>query len=145
MEPDEATPTVIGSGSHFDGLLSFRGAARVDGVLTGRVEARGRLEIGPQAHVQARIEVDELVIEGRVEGELRIRERAELAATAVVVGSLVVPRLCMAEGGVLQGSCATTPPTEQASDEVLAEGFDAPPPGEVADDLQAPDSTAKSA
>ncbi len=145
MEADEPTPTVIGNGSHFDGLLTFRGAARVDGVLTGTIEARGRLEVGPQAHVQARIEVDELVIEGRVEGELRVRERAELAATAVVVGSLVAPRLAMAEGSVLDGPCSTATPEESPTSEVSEDGPAAAPGPEAAEALQAPDSTAKSA
>ena len=34
-------PTVLASGTEFEGLLSFRGAARVDGKLSGDVVAEG--------------------------------------------------------------------------------------------------------
>jgi len=128
-------PTVIGSGSHFDGLLSFRGAARVEGVLTGAIQATGRLEIGPHAHVQATIEVDEIVVEGRIEGEIRARDRAELRETAEVVGSLISPRLELAEGSILQGECRTAAPEDVPHVDAQA--------GEPADAVHAPDSTAK--
>jgi cytoskeletal protein CcmA (bactofilin family) len=104
-EDREPTPTVLGKGSHFEGLLTFRGAARVDGVLTGSIQARGRLEIGPGAHIQAKIEVDELIVEGVIEGDVCVRERAELRATAKLVGSLASPRVRIDEGSVLQGQC----------------------------------------
>lgn len=121
----EPTTTILGVGSHFDGLLTFRGSARVDGVLTGTIQATGRLEIGPEAHVRAQIEVDELIVEGLIEGDVRVRERAELRATGKVVGSLSVPRVQIAEGGILQGQCrmpgadraesAAAPPLEPQS------------------------------
>lgn len=103
-------PTVLAVGSHFDGLLTFRGAARVDGSITGTIHASGRLEIGPQAHVQAQVEVDELVVEGLLEGEVVAHQRAELLPSGQVVGSLVTPRVKVALGGILQGSCRTCSP-----------------------------------
>ncbi len=124
---------MIGSGSHFDGLLTFRGAARVDGTITGTIHATGRLEIGPGAHVQAQVEVDVLVVEGLLEGEVWAHERAELLPSGQVVGNLVTPRVKVAEGGILQGSCRTSPE---------------PPPahavGSGPEGVQAPDSATES-
>lgn len=110
-EEDEI-PTVLGAGSHFDGLLTFRGSARVDGSITGSIHAVGRLVIGPDAHVQAQVEVDELVVAGLLEGDVRAHQRAELLPGGRVIGSLVTPRLKMAEGGVLEGSCRTARPAD---------------------------------
>jgi cytoskeletal protein CcmA (bactofilin family) len=107
---EEPTPTVLGAGSHFDGLLTFRGSARVEGILTGTIQAKGRLEVGPRAHVQAEVDVDELVVEGLIEGDVRANDRVELRATGKVIGSLAAPRVQIAEGSVLQGQCRMKPP-----------------------------------
>lgn len=104
---EAAIPSLLGPGAHFEGLLSFRGFARVEGTLEGEVRARGRLFIGPQAHVKARIEVDELVVAGTLEGEICVRERTELQASASVQGNLTTPRLRVAEGSVLNARLAT--------------------------------------
>jgi cytoskeletal protein CcmA (bactofilin family) len=102
-------PTVLGPGTEFEGLLCFRGAARIDGTLSGEVVAEGCLVIGEGARVRARIEVDELIVGGELEGEIHARKRVELLNTARVVGSLRCPRLAVAEGGILEGHCEATP------------------------------------
>ena len=109
MTPDsESVPVTcaVGAGSRFEGLLSFWGAARVDGALRGEVSAQGRLEVGPEARVVARIEVDALVIEGAVEGEIVARRRIEVRRGARVRASIRTPRLALAEGAQFDGSLA---------------------------------------
>ena len=103
----EALPTVLGRGCSFDGLLSFRGAARVDGFLTGEILAEGRLVVGPEARLKARIVVDELILAGEIEGDVEARERVQLEPTARLDGSLRSPRLSMREGAWLRGRCET--------------------------------------
>ena len=98
-------PTVLARGAEFEGLLSFRGAARVDGELSGNVVAEGCLVIGEGARVRARIEVDELIVGGDLEGDVHARRRVELLRTARVVGTLRSPVLAVAEGGILEGRC----------------------------------------
>jgi cytoskeletal protein CcmA (bactofilin family) len=97
--------TVLAAGTEFEGLLSFHGAARIDGKLSGNVVAEGCLVIGEGACVRARIEVDELIVGGELEGEIHARRRVELLNTARVVGTLRSPVLAVAEGGVLEGRC----------------------------------------
>jgi cytoskeletal protein CcmA (bactofilin family) len=106
---DGQIQTVLALGAEFEGLLSFRGAARVDGKLSGDVVAEGCLVIGEGARVHARIEVDELIVGGELEGEIHARRRIELLHTARVVGTLRCPRLAVAEGGVLEGRCEAAP------------------------------------
>jgi len=96
----------IGAGARFEGLLSFWGAARVEGVLRGEVAAQGRLEVGPEAQVRARIEVDALVVEGAVEGEIVARQRVEVRRGARVRASIRTPRLAIHEGAVFEGPVA---------------------------------------
>ena len=103
-------PAAVVAGASFQGLLTFRGQARVDGLVEGDVVAEGRLVVGPRGHVRARIEVDELVVGGVIEGDVQARDRIELLPSARVVGDLCAPRLSLADGCVLEGRCTTAPP-----------------------------------
>lgn len=104
------TPTVVDSGARFEGLLSFRGSARIDGEVTGRVVADGTLVIGPEGCVKADIEVDELVVRGRVEGDVLARQRLELAEGGRAVGTLRARRFALAEGCLFEGRFETIAP-----------------------------------
>lgn len=101
--------TVLGPGTHFEGLLTFRGRARVDGSLTGEIAGHGLLVLGPGARAEARVEVDELVVAGEVVGDVLARRRVELLATGCIRGDVETPRLVIAEGGRLLGRCTTGP------------------------------------
>jgi cytoskeletal protein CcmA (bactofilin family) len=99
--------TVLGAGTEFEGLLTFRGRARVDGVLAGEIAGHGLLVIGVGALAKARVVVDELVVAGEIEGDVSARRRVELLATGCIKGDVETPRLSIAEGGRLLGRCTT--------------------------------------
>lgn len=105
-----AIPTVLDAGASFDGLLTFRGAARVDGALTGRVVADGCLVVGPRGRVEASIEVDELVVAGELTGDVVARRRVEILASGRVAGRLRAPSFSLAEGCVFDGQWETVLP-----------------------------------
>jgi cytoskeletal protein CcmA (bactofilin family) len=102
-------PVAVPAGGTYRGLLCFHGAARVDGDFEGVVIAGGTLWVGETAVVRARIEVDELIVAGLLDGEVRARSRIELLATGRVRGALCTPRLALADGCILQGRCHTGP------------------------------------
>lgn len=104
---DDESMTVLGAGTQFEGLLTFRGRARLDGELVGEVVGHGLLVIGAGARAQARVVVDELVVAGEIEGDVCARKRVELLATGCIQGDVETPRLSIAEGGRLLGRCTT--------------------------------------
>ena len=112
VPPDPDQPSVLPPGARFEGLLSFRGVARVDGELSGEIFAGGTLWIGESGRVKARVEVDELWLEGELSGEVRVRVRAYLGPQARLRGELTAPRLVISDGSVVQARCQTAVPDE---------------------------------
>lgn len=117
-ESEEApAPSVLAPDAVFEGVLSFRGSVRIEGRLKGDVFASGTLHIEPGAVVQGRVEVDDLVVGGTLEGEATARNRVELRASARVAADLRTPRLALAEGTIFDGRCRTgagsTPPATE--------------------------------
>jgi cytoskeletal protein CcmA (bactofilin family) len=104
-EPERA---LIGPGGVFEGLLLLHGPARVDGRVRGEILGSS-LWIGRSAEVEARVEVDELVVSGVVAGSVRVQGRALLRSTARVTASLEARSLVLEEGCLLEGRCSTGP------------------------------------
>ena len=102
-EPERA---LIGPGASFDGLLLLHGPTRLEGRVRGEIVG-SRLWVGRSAAVEARVDVDELVVSGAVAGEVRVRGRALLRATARVAASLEAGSLVLEEGSLLEGRCST--------------------------------------
>lgn len=96
---------VLPASSEFEGVLSFSGRVRIDGTLAGRVIADGRLLIDRGARVRGEIEIDELVVAGRVEGTISARRRLEVRAGAEISGELRTPSLQLEEGAFVEGRC----------------------------------------
>ena len=98
---------LLARGTEFCGLVVIHGSARIEGCVRGEIVGAERLEIGETGAVQARVEADEVVVAGSLEGEVRARRRVELLATARVHGTLETPRLALLEGALFEGHCRT--------------------------------------
>jgi cytoskeletal protein CcmA (bactofilin family) len=105
--PEQPDRPLLGSGSHFEGLLVLHGAARIDGSLRGRVLGAEILHIGEHGSVVARIDADEVVVAGTIEGDVTASRRVELLPTARVRGRLTAPRIALAEGCEFNGRCSS--------------------------------------
>jgi cytoskeletal protein CcmA (bactofilin family) len=110
---------LVPEGGRFEGLVATRGDSRLEGavegevLVAGRVEVgekvvAGRVEVGEKAQVRARIEADEIVIEGAVEGDVTSRRLVELGPAAVLEGNLDTPRLVTADGCRFDGRLTMT-------------------------------------
>jgi cytoskeletal protein CcmA (bactofilin family) len=93
-------------GSRVTGQLSFHGTAQIDGKVDGEIHCRGRLTIGAEAEIRAKISGNVIVIRGQVEGDVSASEKIELGAPARLLGNIATPRLVIAEGVAFDGGCA---------------------------------------
>jgi cytoskeletal protein CcmA (bactofilin family) len=95
--------TLLGEGSEFEGKLTFEGTVRIDGVLKGEVFSDDVLIIGEGARVEAEIDVGEIIIQGRVTGNIRAKQSIELLSPGRVRGDLTTPNLLIEKGAIFEG------------------------------------------
>jgi len=93
----------LGVGTTYEGKLSFQGSVRIDGNFHGEIESEGTLIVGKDAHVQGTFRVGQLVLSGRMQGEVIASARVVLNRQAYFKGSLGTPILVVEEGATLQG------------------------------------------
>jgi cytoskeletal protein CcmA (bactofilin family) len=95
--------TLLGRGSEFEGKLTFEGTVRIDGKLKGEVFSENVLIIGEGAHVEAQIDIGEIIIQGNVIGNIRASRGIEIHAPGRVKGDLTTPSLQIDKGVVFEG------------------------------------------
>jgi len=94
----------IGKSVVIKGELSGSEDLYVDGTVEGTIELQGNnLVIGPNGQVRARVNAKGVVIQGKVEGNIRASERAELRKTAVAVGEIITQRVAIEDGAYFKG------------------------------------------
>lgn len=110
MEPSKPAQThrsdvaSIGKSVIIKGELSGSEDLYVDGEVEGSIELRGHsLIVGPNGRVRANIHARDIVIHGKVDGNLYCGERVELRKTAVLVGDIATQRIAIEDGAFFKG------------------------------------------
>jgi len=88
----------LGRGCIYEGKLTFEGRVRIDGKFTGEIFSNDTLEVGPDAEIEAEIDVANCIIAGHVDGNVKARVRCDLRAPGVIVGNITAPVITMDEG-----------------------------------------------
>jgi cytoskeletal protein CcmA (bactofilin family) len=112
--------TLLGSGSHFEGKLTFAGTVRIDGEFSGEIFSDDILVVGEGGHINAKVEIGSMVIEGTVDGDIHAKRSVEIHAPGLMRGNIVTPSLFIDRGVVFQGSCQMVDESqEQVSEQVM--------------------------
>lgn len=93
----------LGSGTVYQGKLSFQGAVRIDGTFTGEVVSEGSLIIGKDAIIDGVLEVGELILSGTFTGKTRASRRVTIHRTGSFQGELYTEALVVEDGATLDG------------------------------------------
>lgn len=102
--------SLIGKNIIITGDISATEDLVVEGRITGQIQLNeSRLTIGEDGYAQSQITAREVVISGRVDGQIHATERVELRHTAQVTGDIVAPRLIIHQDAVVKGSVDLSP------------------------------------
>src|SRR5574337_2151814 len=105
--------TLLGRGATFEGKLTFEGTVRIDGRFKGEVFSEDTLVIGEGAHVEAEIDIGEVIVQGTVVGNIKAKRSIEIHAPGRVKGDLHTPVLQIDKGVMFEGRCFMEQATAQ--------------------------------
>ena len=102
----------LGSDTVYEGKLQFKGTVRIEGRYTGEIVSDGTLNVGKDAQVQGTLDVGELLLSGRFNGEVTAKRRVVVYSTGVLEGQVTTPNLLTEEGGVIEGQISMKTPAK---------------------------------
>jgi len=89
---NEQLESFIGSGTEFQGELNVKGTLRVEGQFDGKVNAPIVI-LGETGVMKGEVSAKKIIIGGKVEGNLRVRETVEIKATGKVLGDIFTKKI----------------------------------------------------
>jgi cytoskeletal protein CcmA (bactofilin family) len=95
--------TLLGSSATFDGHLTCTGGVRVEGVFSGAIETDGNIIVGKAAIVHADLHGHDVLVSGKVAGNIFARGQLAILSSGQVVGDVEVGSILIEDGGVFSG------------------------------------------
>ena len=94
----------IGKSVVVKGELSGSEDLIVDGEVEGSITLRGQsLTVGPNGRVRANIEARNVIIHGRVDGNIHASDRVDLRKSATLSGDISTARISIEDGAFFKG------------------------------------------
>ena len=105
---ETAMDTLIGKQTEIQGDVRFSGGLHVDGKIKGKVIAEpgakaASLSISESGYVEGDVRVPNIVLNGRVSGDVYASEKIHLAAKARVAGNVYYKVIQMEAGAEING------------------------------------------
>ena len=95
----------IGKSVVIKGELSGSEDLYLDGEVEGTIELqKNALTVGPNSRIRAHVNAREVIVHGKVDGNVRGTDRVELKRTAVLVGDIQTQRITIEDGAYFKGS-----------------------------------------
>ena len=93
-------------GTSINGNIIAPNDIRIDGVLVGKLDCKGRVIIGPQGKIEGDINCINAIIEGTFSGNIHVKELLTVKETGVVSGDIVTDKLMVQTGALFNVSCS---------------------------------------
>jgi len=124
----DSSSTVIARGVKVEGDFTSQGNVVIEGEVRGQVKTDALLTVGNEAKLKADVTASEAVVAGIVEGNLTVKKRLELKATAKITGDIACETIVVEAGAALNGkvSIGTAPKDAQAKASVQTSAASAP-------------------
>ncbi|MEC0227484.1 bactofilin family protein [Paenibacillus alba] len=102
----KTTDTLIGASTICEGKIMSEASLRIEGQLNGDIECAGDITIGENAVVQSNIYARDVIVAGKVKGNIHTKGKLIVTSSGVLVGNIDVRSFIIQEGGIFQGSSA---------------------------------------
>jgi cytoskeletal protein CcmA (bactofilin family) len=97
--------TVIGKAIQIKGEVEGEEDLVIEGKVEGTISLRkNHLTLERSAAIVADVDVENITIKGRIDGNTSASNKVEITSEARIVGDIKAPRVIMAEGARLRGS-----------------------------------------
>jgi len=104
-ETDNTTINLISNGTDITGDVKSNGDIRIDGTLTGNLNTKGKVVIGPTGKITGEVICKNSEVSGIVEGKITVGQLLNLKASSKILGDIVTSKLSIEPGAKFSGTC----------------------------------------
>ena len=109
MNETNPAKNVLTSDVEIKGNLKFSGELTFDGKLEGEIQTDGTLNLGENAVVTGNLNVQSVVVRGKVNGNINAKEKIEIKSKSELFGDIRATKLVVEEGVTFVGRTEVNP------------------------------------
>jgi cytoskeletal protein CcmA (bactofilin family) len=114
--PTPRTSARLGSSLQIKGQITGTEDLQIDGIVEGSISLRGHeLTVGSTAQLKSEINAREVVVYGKVIGNLHARDRVDVKKDGSVVGDISTARISIEDGAQFKGRIEIDPSKPQSA------------------------------
>src|SRR2546421_1152490 len=107
--PAPNSKNVLNSDVELKGTLKFSGEMTFDGKLDGDINSDGTLNLGDNAVVKGNLNVNSVIMRGKVNGNVAAKEKIDIKSKTELFGDIRAPKLVIEEGVTFVGKTEVNP------------------------------------
>jgi cytoskeletal protein CcmA (bactofilin family) len=104
-ETEPAAINLISIGTDITGDVKSNGDIRIDGSLTGNLNTKGKVVIGPTGKINGEVFCKNSEVSGIVEGKIAVNQLLILKASSKIFGDIATSKLSIEPGAIFSGNC----------------------------------------
>jgi cytoskeletal protein CcmA (bactofilin family) len=104
-ESEPAAINLISNGTDITGDIRSNGDIRIDGTLTGNLNTKGKVVIGPTGKISGEVICKNSEVSGVVEGKISVNQLLNLKASSRILGDIATSKLSIEPGAKFTGNC----------------------------------------
>jgi cytoskeletal protein CcmA (bactofilin family) len=108
-QPTTNSKNVLTADCEVKGTLKFSGELSFDGKLDGDIQSDGTLNLGDNAVIKGNINVNSVVVRGKINGNVNAKEKIEIKAKTELFGDIRSAKLVIEEGVTFVGKSEVNP------------------------------------
>jgi cytoskeletal protein CcmA (bactofilin family) len=106
---NNGSKNVLNSDVELKGNLKFSGELTFDGKLEGDINSEGTLNLGDNAVVKGNINVNSVVVRGKINGNITAKDKIDIKTRTELFGDIRSPKLVIEEGVTFVGKTEVNP------------------------------------
>lgn len=103
---DTPSLNLIGAGTVIEGDVTTNRDMRIDGTLTGSINVKGKLVVGPSGSIEGDIVCQNADISGTIKGKINVTELLTLKASAKSTCDIQTNKIAIEPGAIFTGACS---------------------------------------
>jgi cytoskeletal protein CcmA (bactofilin family) len=96
--------TFFGANLTIEGTITGSEPVIIEAMVRGNINITADLRVGTKARIEATVHARNVIVEGKVTGDISADDRVELVAGSMVDGNIKAPKIVVAEGARFRGS-----------------------------------------
>ncbi|MDU1890593.1 MAG: polymer-forming cytoskeletal protein [Dysgonomonas sp.] len=101
-----STHNILASGTQMKGNISAEEDFRIDGILEGNINCKGKIIIGTNGEINGEIECINVDLLGKVKGNILCHETVILRSSCTMTGEVKTQTIEIEPGATFTGSCS---------------------------------------